>query len=107
MYNNKKVIYPDQLMLYMNIEEEIFPIIDSDIAITTLSQQVNSMHILSIYQLLFNHKNNYYEVVQELAAFTFQKRDELTAFLSELPQLNGIEMLLLLNPLFQEPQMIS
>lgn len=107
MYKNKEVIYPNQLTKDMKIEEDIFPTIESDIGITTLSQQINSNHILRIYQLLYNHENENYEVVQELEAFTFQTRKELTDFIKKLPQLNAIEMLLLLNPLYQKPQIVS
>lgn len=107
MYKNKDVIYPNQLTKDMKIEKEIFPAIESDIGITTLSEQVNSNHILRIYQLLYNHENENYDVVQELEAFTFQERKELTNFIKKLPQLNGIEMLLLLNPLHQKPQIVS
>ena len=107
MYNHKKINYPHQLVKDMNVEETIFPTIESDTGIVTLSQQVNANHILRIYQLLLNSEDDSYDIVQELAAFTFNNREKLTSFINELPQLNGIEMLLLLNPLYRKPQIVS
>src|SRR5690625_1198048 len=99
MNENKSVVYPNELLENMRVEGTIFPENASDVGIATLSHEVGSAHILRIYQLLFNNEADAYDLVQELAAFTFQDRIELVSFLEDLPHLNGLEMLMLLNPL--------
>lgn len=97
--DNHKVLYPNQLLEEMRVEGTIFPENASQFGVATLSHHDGSTHILRIYQLLFNDNEDAYEIVQELAAFTFLDRTELVNFLNDLPHLNGLEMLMLLNPL--------
>lgn len=97
----KKVSYPDSLLLKMKVESTIFSPHKSDIGVAILSEKINSDHVLRIYHLLFNNEKEVFNLVQELAAFTFNHRNELTSFLTDLPHLNGLEMLILLNPLNQ------
>lgn len=97
--DNHKVLYPNQLLEEMRVERTIFPENASQFGVATLSHHDGSTHILRIYQLLFNDNEDAYEIVQELAAFTFLDRTELVNFLNDLPHLNGLEMLMLLNPL--------
>src|SRR5699024_1619657 len=99
MKQDKKVLYPNKLIEEMRVEGTIFPENASQFGVATLSHQDGSAHVLRIYQLLFNNEENAYDLVQELAAFTFQDRIELVSFLEDLPHLNGLEMLMLLNPL--------
>lgn len=76
----KKVIYPHQLLEEMQIEEAIFPNTTSNMGVATLSHKIDSNHILRIYHLLLDDEKDTYEVVQELAAFTFEDRNELVYF---------------------------
>lgn len=99
MKQDKKVLYPNKLLEEMRVEGTIFPENASQFGVATLSHQDGSAHVLRIYQLLFNNEADAYDLVQELAAFTFQDRIELISFLEDLPHLNGLEMLMLLNPI--------
>jgi len=101
MYKDKKVVYPNKLLEEMRVEGTIFPENASPVGVATLSHHDGSAHILRIYQLLFNNEEGAYDLVQELAAFTFPDRKELVSFLDDLPHLNGLEMLMLLHPLDQ------
>lgn len=91
----------------MQIEETNFPNAISDMGIATFSHKIDSKHTLRIYHLLLDYEKDAYEVVQELAAFTFEDRNELVYFLDDLPHLNGLEMLILLNPLNQNNLLIN
>ena len=99
MNEDKKVLYPNQLLEEMRVEGTIFPENASQFGVATLSHQDGSAHVLRIYQLLFNDYEEAYEPVQELAALRFESRKELVDFHNDLPHLNGLEMLMLLNPL--------
>jgi len=99
IHKNKKVVYPNELLQNMRVEGTIFPENASQVGVATFSQQNGSDHILRIYQLLFNNTESVYEPVKELAAFNFMSRRDLVGFLDDLPHLNGLEMLMLLNPL--------
>lgn len=107
MKSHKKVLYPNQLLEEMKVEETIFPNATSNMGVATLSHETDSHHILRIYHLLLDYEKDAYEVVQELAAFTFEDRNELVYFLDDLPYLNGLEMLMLLNPLPQNNPLIN
>lgn len=99
MDEGKKVLFPDELIEDKVIETTIFPVNSKTVGIAVLSHKEGPAHILRIYQLLYNKESESYEPIQELAAFTFKRRDELTDFLDDLPHLNGLEMLMLLNPI--------
>lgn len=74
----------------MRIESTIFSPNTSEIGVAILSEKNSSDHVLRIYQLLFNNEKETYNLVQDLAAFTFKHRNELTTFLNDLPHLNGL-----------------
>lgn len=99
MESERKVSFPNEMLDEMEIEGTIFPNVESDVGIANLSHQEGTTYILRIYQILFNEDTQVYEPVQELAAFSFHDRMELKEFVSQLPTLNGIEMLLMLNPI--------
>jgi len=100
---DKKVVYPNKMLEDLRVEGTIFPENASELGVATLSHEVGSAHVLRVYQLLFNKDEGAYEPVQELAAFSFKDRYELVEFLKDLPNLNGLEMLMLLNPLNDKP----
>jgi len=101
MSSEKEVVFPNELLEEMQVETTIFSPENEIIAIAALSKIENSAHILSLWQLLKDQ--NSYHPVQELAAFSFLDRVDLEDFLHRLPDMSGIEMLLILNPLPSNP----
>jgi|SRR5690625_1844093 len=104
---NIKKVYPNELLEKMRVEGTIFPKNASQVGVATLSHEDCSPHVLRVYQLLFNDYEEAYEPVQELAAFRFESRKELVDFLNDLPHLNGLEMLMLLNPYNKDASVIN
>lgn len=103
MNKDKIVLYPSEMLEEMQVEETIFPTgTTNEFGVTTLSHQVGSKHVLRLYQLLFHSEKDVYVIVQELASFKFETRIELDEFSKDLPHLNGLAMLILLNPLNQD-----
>jgi len=107
MNNEKKVVFPTSVLEEMQIEGTIFPKVVSDLGIAMLSHQDGPAHVLRIYQLLYNSVDDIYEPVQELASFSLPTKNDLLSFIDNIPHLNGIEMLLLLNPLNQQPDFLN
>lgn len=107
MNDNRKVMFPNELINDMEFEGTIFPEDSSKIGVANLSHRDGSTHVLRVYQLLYNEDAEAYEPIQELAAFKFNERNELTDFLNHLPYLNGLEMLILLNPLTTDVNMLN
>lgn len=100
MNSNKNISLPNGLE-DLKLEDTFFPSNSEDVAIAVFSQTENKQHILRILQLLNNESTNSFEIVQELAAFSFDSRSKLKDFVAGLPMINGLEMLMLLNPLDQ------
>lgn len=98
MFEDVKASFPNEIINDMSFEKNIFNTASNDVMISTFSEWNGSSYVLRIYQLLYNRFNETYEFAQELAAFSFEERSELVDFLNRLPELNGIEMLMLLNP---------
>ncbi|HLQ83104.1 MAG TPA: hypothetical protein VK121_04595 [Pseudogracilibacillus sp.] len=99
MYSDVKINMPDEILQKMQFEGNIFSTAKTDVIITGFSEQNGGDHILRIYQLSYNHFTNTHDFVQELEAFSFGTHKDLVDFFDKLPQLNGIEMLMLLNPI--------
>lgn len=97
----KRVVFPDELLEGMSIESTIFSPGNEKVGIATLSEEQDAQFVLRIY-LLIQKKDEKYHLKQELAAFSFKSRKELDEFLVKLPNLSGLEMLLLLNPMSGE-----
>lgn len=53
---------------------------------------------MRIYQLMLNYDSTAFEPIQEMASFAFQSQNDFNDFLERLPNLTGLEMLMLLNP---------
>src|SRR5699024_1504233 len=98
MYGNVKINVPDRLQEKMNFEGNIFSTERTDVIISGFSEQNNFNHVLRVYQLVYNNFTEMYDLVQELEAFSFGNYENLVVFFNQLPQLNGIEMLMLLHP---------
>lgn len=101
MDSKKRVLFPDEMLEQMDIEKTIFAKEMHEHGIAVLSEKEGSGLILRIYQLMRGTEGAY-SPVQELAAFNFKNRGDLDDFLTKLPNITGLEMLLLLNPLQNE-----
>ena len=98
--NSKNVVFPDELLENKKIETTIFPEENGLIGVAVLSEVAeNSIHVLRIYQMFWFNEEEAFSPVQELAAFSFPSREEFDDFLMRLPEISGLEMLMLVNPL--------
>lgn len=82
----------------MTFERHIFSTGSTKTIISTFSEYDGNRHILRVFQLMYNNVTLNFDYVQELEAFSFKTHHNLSKFLDQLPFLNGIEMLLALNP---------
>lgn len=99
MEASKNVVFPNEMLAEMEIVETFFPTNSNEIGIAVLSHFQDSAHIMRIYQLLLNNEISSFEPIQELASFSFGTREHFDDFLKMLPNMTGLEMLMLLNPL--------
>lgn len=99
MEASKSVVFPNEMLDEMEIEDTFFPTNSNDIGIAVLSHFQDSVHIMRIYQLLLNNDSGSFEPIQELASFSFASREGFEELLGMLPNMTGLEMLMLLNPL--------
>lgn len=107
MEPDNKVTYPDELLEKFNIEGVIFSEASKELGFATLSEIEGSAHILRIYQLLYNEYTDAFEFTQELAAFTSESRARLLDLNKRLPEIGGLEMLMLLNPSKQSEGLLN
>jgi len=89
---------PYEILQKMKFEGNIISTAKTGVIISGFSEHNGKSHILRIYQLSYSHFTDTFDFVQELEAFSFRSHEELVDFFDKLPQLNGIEMLMLLNP---------
>lgn len=94
-----KISFPNEIMENMKFEQTLFTPENEKIGIAIFSETENDNHIMRIYQLLYDEDDETYNFIQELTAFSFQKRNQLDDLIERLPTLSGIEMLLMLHPL--------
>ena len=99
MDTSKEVIFPNELLNDMSIEQTFFPSNSDEVGVAVLSHVENEVHIMRIYQLVLSMESNAFEPIQEMVSFAFESRKELIDFLERLPNLTGLEMLMLLNPI--------
>lgn len=99
MEASKSVVFPNEMLVEMEIEDTFFLTNSHHIGIAVLSHFQDSVHTMRIYQLLLNNDSDSFEPIQELASFSFGTREHFDDFLKLLPNMTGLEMLLLLNPL--------
>lgn len=99
METGRRVSFPDELLEGRQIETTIFTPSNDDVGVVALSEQEDAVLTLRLYQLTRFDDDPDYHPVQELAAFSFLNRQDLDDFLERLPDLTGLEMLMLLNPL--------
>lgn len=96
---NDKINFGDETFRDNVIELVLFSPNSDNVGIVLTSIKNENEHILRIIQLLYSVQDNSYDPIQELASFSFKTYDELKDFIEELPNVSGIDMLLLLNPL--------
>lgn len=99
---DKNIIYPDDMLEELSLEAEIFSEVDENVGVALFSEEDGDTINLRIYQLLFDDVDSPKEVyypIQELAAFNFASKEQMTEFIKNLPKLSGLDMLMLLNPL--------
>src|SRR5699024_8589303 len=82
----------------MTFERHIFSTGSTKTIISTFLEYYVIKHILIFFKLMYNNVTLNFYYVQELEAFSFKTYHNLSKFLDQLPFLNGIEMLLALNP---------
>lgn len=100
MQKQDKLSLPDEMFQDMELEDVIFPVNLEETGVVVFSQTgENNDYVMRVFQLILNPELDRYFPVQELVAFSFPSYDKLKDFLITLPNLNGIEMLMLLNPL--------
>lgn len=98
MDTEKMIVLPKELES-MELETVIsLSLENEEVGIIVLSELENDNHVLRLVHSI-EVDDEKYDFIQELAAFSFQSRQELNDFVQSLPNLSGLEMLLLLNPL--------
>ena len=100
MDRKDKLYLPDEVLQDMKLEDVFFPINSDKTGVVVLSQkEEDNDYLMRIFQLVLDSTLDQYFPIQELVAFKFPSYYKLKDFLITLPTLNGIEMLMLLNPL--------
>ncbi len=99
MEYEKPINFSDDIFNDTSIELTLFSPVSDDVGVIVVSSKENNAHTLRIIQLLYSPQDESYSPIQELAAFSFQTYKQLEDFLEKLPNISGIDMLLLLNPL--------
>jgi len=107
MESSKSVLFPSEMLVEMEIEDTFFPTNSKQIGIAVLSHFQESAYIMRIYQLIHNNESDSFEPIQELASFSFSSKEHFDDFLKMLPNMTGLEMLMLLNPLFPGDDLLS
>lgn len=98
--SSKRVVFPDELLEDRRIETTIFTEQNDIFGIAVLSETDQDFTFtLRIYQLMWSKDEEAFAPVQELEAFRFLTRQQLEDFVKRLPEISGLEMLMLLNPL--------
>jgi len=98
--SSRKVVFPNELLVNKQVETTIFTEKNDIFGIAVLSEEgEDSTLILRIYQLMWFDDEQAYSPVQELEALSFQTREQLDDFVTRLPDITGLEMLMLINPL--------
>lgn len=94
-----KISFPNEIIETMTFEQTLFSPENNQVGIAIFSEVENSNHIVRVYHLSLDADETVYNFIQELAAFSYQSRNEVDDFIKHLPTLSGIEMLLMLHPI--------
>lgn len=98
MHSDKLVVFPQDLLETMTIESTLFLPNNKDLGVAILSKQINDHYIVKTYQLSLSEDQQQYNFIQELAVFKYETQDEIDQLITRLPEMSGLEMLILLNP---------
>src|SRR5690625_3425575 len=101
------IAFPVGILDRMTIESAIFTPENKKLGIIVLSEFIKSEHILRVYQLVLSTDETQYNFVQELVAFNLKTREEADELIERLPNISGLEMLFLLNPVRPFPSIMS
>src|SRR5690625_6747457 len=96
---DQMIAFPVGILDRLTIETAIFTPEDKELGIIVLSEVIESEHILRVYQLMLSTDEIQYNFVQELVAFTLNTREEADELIEMFPNISGLEMLFMLNPL--------
>src|SRR5690625_6132285 len=98
MHSDKLVVFPQDLLETMTIESTLFLPNNEDLGVAILSKQINDHYIAKVYQLSLSEDQQQYNFIQELAVFKYETQDEIDQLITRLPEMSGLEMLIMLNP---------
>ena len=99
MDTDTKISFPNEIIATMTFEQTLFSPENKQVGIAIFSEVENKHHIVRVYHLSLDDDETVYHFIQELAAFSYQSRDQVDDFIKHLPTLSAIEMLLMLNPI--------
>lgn len=98
MHTDRFIVFPQDLLEEMTIESTVFSPRDQDIGVAILSKRTNDYYIVKVYQLLLSDDAQQYNFIQELAVFKYETQQEIDNLVTRFPQISGLEMLVMLNP---------
>ncbi|MCM3620523.1 hypothetical protein M3936_23495 [Sutcliffiella horikoshii] len=99
--NNLKVEVPKEMLKGMQIEGTTVSPSHPEVGVLILSKGFNQFSteiVFRLYRIQKDPTTDSYYIVLELEAFMFKRFKEAKDFLEKLPNMTGLEMLLLLNP---------
>lgn len=97
MVRKKKVCFAEGTFDHMKVEATIFSPEYPALGVAVLLEETDGMFVLHLLELV--QYEEFFFPIQDLAAFSFGTRRKLKDFVNRLPEMSGLEMLLLLNPL--------
>ncbi|MGN7300699.1 hypothetical protein [Ferdinandcohnia sp. SAFN-114] len=102
MYQNDlKINIPNELLEEMEIQGTIISPVFPEMGILVLSDgmfQFSKEIVIRIYRLELEADTQSYKIYYELVALSFSSYSDAKDFVDHLPNMSGIEMLILLNP---------
>ena len=99
--NDVKVEVPKEMLKGMKIEATVVSPSHPDVGVLILSKGFNQFSkeiVFRLYRIQKDTHTDSYYIVLELEAFMFTKYQKAKEFMDKLPNMTGLEMLLLLNP---------
>ena len=93
----ENIVFPNEMLKGMQIENLIVSPHDHRIAVIPLSGKSQNMHQLRLYQLVRGEDQQFFPT-HEIGAFRFYSRKALVDFLTRLPKMSALEILMLIHP---------
>lgn len=107
MNSNLRISLPDDLTENSIVEVTMISPKNEQEGIVALSEDIGEVINLRLFHLFLSADDEVYYPVQELAAFCFKERKYLEDFLSELPNMSALDMLILLNPITLDDSVLN